>query len=127
MKTPPPSSCCFLSFLLFFLSFLSFLTRAHVTQQLNVCSNAVVCPNHKTTKTFGELAKYDFDCLGGEKYRFLLKFLLKVTILIARAGRDGEKHRFLIKSLLKTNDFDCPGWPGTAGMEKSIDFYRNSV
>ena len=47
-------------------------------------------------------------------------------LLIARAGRDGEKYRFLLKFLSKRNDFDCPGWPGAAGMEKSIDFHWNS-
>ena len=38
-----------------------------------------------------------------------------------------ERYRFLINFLLKSNDFDCPGWPGAAGMEKyrfSIKFLR---
>ena len=42
---------------------------------------------------------------------------------LAGSSRDEEKYRFYSKFLLKSNDFDCPGWPGAAGMDKSIDFY----
>ena len=38
------------------------------------------------------------------------------------AARNWVAQTFLIKILLKSNDFDCPGWPGAAGMEKSNDF-----
>ena len=34
-----------------------------------------------------------------------------------------KKILFLIEILLKSNDFECPGWPGAAGMEKSNDFF----
>ena len=46
--------------------------------------------------------------------------------LLAGSGRNGKKYRFLIKFLLKGSEFDCPGWPGAAGIEKSINFYLNS-
>ena len=39
-------------------------------------------------------------------------------LLSPGSSRDGERYRFSIKFLLKSNDFDCPGWPGAAGMEK---------
>ena len=45
---------------------------------------------------------------------------------LAGSGRDRKKSRFVIKFLLKSSDFDCPGWPGAAGMEKSKDFQLNS-
>ena len=36
------------------------------------------------------------------------------------AGWDGKRYRFLIKILSKSNDFDCPGWPGVAGLSKTM-------
>ena len=45
-------------------------------------------------------------------------------LLSPGSSRDGEKYRFLLKFLSKSNDFDCPGWPGAAGMEKSIDYLK---
>ena len=61
----------------------------------------------------------------GKKYRFLIKFLLKSSDFDCPGwpGAAGmEKYRFLIKFFEKSNNFDCPGWPGAAGMEKIIDF-----
>ena len=56
-----------------------------------------------------------FSKIPFKKQRFRLPGL-------AGSGRDGEKYRFSLKFLLKSHDFDCPGWPGAAGMEKSVDF-----
>ena len=42
------------------------------------------------------------------------------------AARNWAAQTFLIKILLKSNDFDCPGWPRAAGMEKSMDFQLKS-
>ena len=41
---------------------------------------------------------------------------------MAGSGRDGKEYRFLLAFLLKSNDFDCPGWPGAAGIEKTYRF-----
>ena len=64
--------------------------------------------------------------MDADAHRFFFKNCKRMSTLSSKmliAARNWAAQTFLIKILLKSNDFDCPGWPGAAGIEKRNDFY----